>query len=404
MNAKRLLVALIFGLFVATSAFAQKSVSGENFRTLLDMMQVIESESYYQPTAEEMQAFYSCMLARAFARFEFKKDKLKRDVSLPSCFPKDKYARYLPPQAVVEEKKQMEGGFVGIGAEVDSVKEGVLIKELMPGGPAEKSGLFKENDIITAVGESADTMTSLADMPLPDAVGRTVGPAGSVVHLEIIRDGHKLPVITIARGEVKLQEVEVRDLGGIMYLKLFEFMKTNLVAEDLRQPFLEFSRKGTRALIIDLRGNPGGQLGTAMDFLSGFVPESGMIMFETRDRSGAADEPIISTGRGPFAGWTIVVLVDEKSASASEVSAGNLQYWGHTVVGTKTFGKGSMQTGFPLTGDGVLFLTTRHYFLGNGTSPDGVGIMPNVEVADNLATPEDEVLEKAKEIILQKKQ
>ncbi|MBI2038753.1 MAG: PDZ domain-containing protein [Candidatus Niyogibacteria bacterium] len=399
MRRRIVFAALVFAMFTVP-ACAAESASDDGIQAFTDLMTTVEQESYYGPTPKEMRDFSACMLGRAFTRFELEKGELKADITLESCFPKDKYMRY---ESQREFERRSAGSFTGIGVQIGSVSEGVLVVEVIAGGPAEKAGAPRKGDIITASGVKPDAMESLAGLPMADVVDRITGPDGSTVYLEILRDGQKLPLFAIVRGVVKVPSVEIRELGnGIVYLKLFSFDKANLIGDDLKQPFKDFSQKGLHTLVLDLRDNPGGFVHVAVQFLAVFAPQKGALLFESRDRHDVADQRYEAGGRGPYADWTIVVLVNEHSASASEVVSGGLQYWGHTVIGKKTFGKGSMQAAKALADGGMLWLTTRHYFIGGGTSPEGVGITPDVEIADDPATPEDEVLEKAKEIIRQK--
>ena len=206
-------------------------------------------------------------------------------------------------------------------------------------------------------------------------------------------------MIAITRGEVKLISVEFRKLdSGIGYLRLRSFFKINLIEEDVLPALLRLANDGVDRLVIDLRGNPGGLVRNAEQFAEVFAPKDNAFIIEIRGREEGETYASEHFGEkfGLYSGWKTVILVDGKSASASELVAGVMQIWGSKIFGEKTYGKGSMQSVFSLADGGRFKLTTAKWYFSNGKTPDGVGIIPDFAIAkDPNDEKRDAVLEEA---------
>lgn len=379
----RLAVLILAIVFVfAAGAFAQsKFIAAKSAYVYLEILDYIKNYSVYELSEDELAEFSECALGRAFVSIEIpKNEEIKQDIKLPSCFKQDKHARYQDPVDVKLMFQDMVGNFGGIGSEVRPAKDGqgVLVTDVMEGGPAAKSGLLKKDDVIVSAGESADKMRSFTGMSFSRMVGLIRGKLDTEVFLEVVRDGKKLEQFAIVRGEVKIITVEARKLdSGIGYMRVRTFKKEEMVKEDVLPALSKFNEQGVNKLIIDLRGNLGGLAVVAVEFAGLFVPDGNMSIVEFRGRKNKVEEKYLSEQKGRYADLQIAILVDKSSASASEIVSGAMQIWGAKLFGEKTYGKGSVQRVFPLSDGGVFSVTIQKYYLANNTTLDGAGIIPD---------------------------
>ena len=287
----------------------------------------------------------------------------------------DEYSAYLTGSQLEDVFSQIEGNFVGLGIEIKSQTEWLLIVRVIPGGPAAESGILAGDRIVAVDGHPvrATTTDAAADM--------LKGENGSVVHVEIRRDEHRSQTLRLTRRRIDVPSIEnvtmVDRQMGIGYLRLTSFQKTT--SRDVDRALWELNKQGMRGLIIDLRGNPGGLLDAAVEVADKFI-ETGTIV-STRGRGFQEDMDyeahLVGTWRLP-----LVVLVDRESASASEILAGAIQDQGRgTLVGERSYGKGSVQGIFPLHSmNGGIRLTTAKFYSPSGKSISGQGIHPHVRV------------------------
>jgi carboxyl-terminal processing protease len=246
----------------------------------------------------------------------------------------------------------------------------------MYGTPAWRAGLKAGDLIITIDGTPVSKMTYM------EAVNNLRGEPGTSVTIEVLRDGEKL-TFTIVREKIEIKMVLYSfietEKGSIGYVRITRFGEK--ADSDMKNALDKIFEKGVKGLIIDVRDNPGGYLDVALKIVSMFV-DKGVIL---KVRNGFGEEDVYESYGNSYPNVPIVLLVNEGSASASEILTGALKDLGiATVVGRKTFGKGSVQTGFPLSNGGVLFLTTAHYLTPSGKDIHKIGIEPDVLVEESV--------------------
>jgi len=299
----------------------------------------------------------------------------------------DPYSIYLRPAGISSLETQIRGTVMGIGAQVEQ-RNGILtIVSPLRSSPAERAGLKPNDEILKADG------VDLTDMPFLDAVNHVRGPKGTTVELTIRRSGTELK-IKVVRDEVKVPEIEITWQGKIALVKLMQFGKTT--ENELRGALEEVQSQGPSGVIVDLRSNPGGLLHAANLVISNFVPKGTKVAeIISRDGTRTDETTDMPTIRSDV---PVVVLVNEGSASASEIVAGALQDYGRaTVVGTKTFGKGTVQQIIRFNDESGLKITIAEWKTPDGRKIDGVGVRPDVAV--EYKTERDEQMLKALEIL-----
>jgi len=416
---KRLAAAILafsFSALLVVGSSAQDSpevtVVSKRAGALAEIMTAIEKNSFYKLSEKELNDVQECIASRAFLSFEIKKDALKEDFNIPSCFPQDKRAMYLSPDIVKSMATEREGHFGGIGVAIgiDKNTGGMLIKDILPGSPAEKDGRLKAGDVITAAGDFTEgketKMVPFRGFDIRKMAETVRGKPGTKVALEVLRKGLRLPLIVITREDVKIKNIKSSEIEhGIGYLKISSFMNEN-VAENFLDAAMDLEQKGIKKLIIDLRKNGGGLLLGTIDIASLFAPKKGDIILEARwlEQKIGKGQKFPASETGPFSGWKVVVLIDGDSASASEILAGSLKIWGAKVVGVKSYGKGSIQTPMWLSDGGAFHYTSALYYLADGKTPEDGGIEPHFVVEDDPRTPEiDEALAVAIGILMDPK-
>lgn len=308
----------------------------------------------------------------------------------------DKHTSYMSPEEYKQATMPLDGSYEGIGAYVDSSGEYLTIITPMAGSPAETAGL-KSGDEITAI--DGKDMTGID----PNIVLQSVlGPAGSSVVLTIHRpDPDSTFDVTIKRAKIVVPTIESKMLDNqIGYIALATFGDTT--TEDLKKALTELMAQNPKGLILDLRNNGGGYLNTAIEVVSQFVGD-GVVMYE-QEASGTMNEYNAIPG-GLATKIPLVVLVNAGTASASEITAGAIQDYGRGVlVGTTTYGKGSVQNWITLDNDqGAVRITVAHWLTPKQRQINGVGLTPDYVVElteEDITNKNDAQLKKAIEILL----
>lgn len=301
----------------------------------------------------------------------------------------DPHSQFMDPDTYNELKVDTEGKFGGLGIEI-TIKDGLLtVVTPIEDSPAWKAGI-KANDRIVKINNELTR-----DITLTDAVKKLRGKAGAPVTVTVLRDSEKkLIEFKIVRAIIKIQDIKnVRILeDGIGYVRLVEFRENT--APDLAAALEKLQKIGMTSLIIDLRNNPGGLLDTAVQVAEHFIEKNKLIV-STKGRKPAQNMEFAASDDRPLLDIPIVILINEGSASGSEIVAAALQdYRRAIIVGTKSFGKGSVQTIVPLADGSALRLTTSKYFTPLGSMIHGKGVMPDIVVEEEAAGQQEEAAEK----------
>jgi carboxyl-terminal processing protease len=302
----------------------------------------------------------------------------------------DPHSSYLSPDDAANMRVQTRGEFGGLGIEVTQEEGFVKVVSPIDGTPADVAGMMS-GDFITAVdGES------LLGLTLDDAVELMRGPVGSEIVITVVREGEVEPFdVSIIRDTIKLTAVRTRTEGDTVVLRITTFSDQtydsmrDLLAEQVEEAG---GIENVNGLVLDLRNNPGGLLRQAILVSDAFL-EAGEIV-STRGRDPADGERFNAKAGDLVDGLPIVVLINGGSASASEIVAGALQdHRRAIVIGTNSFGKGSVQTVMPLRGDGAMRLTTARYYTPSGRSIQALGISPDIIVVQPRRVEESEEVE-----------
>jgi carboxyl-terminal processing protease len=286
----------------------------------------------------------------------------------------DHYSAYLTGDQLRDIYSQIEGNFVGLGVELKADSGALLIVDVIPRSPAEQAGI-RVNDRITAVdGKPTDSMST------DQAASMLTGAEGSLVRVTVATLGQAPRDIVVRRASVEVPSLEdvkiLNPATGVAYIRIPAFQKTT--ATDLEEALWDLHKQGMRSLIIDLRGNPGGLLTASVEVADKFIADGGIV--STRGRSEQENFSYRAHRPGT---WRVplVVMIDGDSASASEIFAGAIQDSGRgKIVGTRSYGKGSVQGIFPLGKNGAgARLTTARFFSPLGHPISNVGIKPDVD-------------------------
>jgi carboxyl-terminal processing protease len=274
----------------------------------------------------------------------------------------DPHSVYIPPVDLSEMNEDLQGNFQGIGVEFHILNDTVNVVNVLPNGPSEKAGLLAGDQFIK-VEDSAVAGTGIS----PTAIKTLLrGAGGTQVKVTMLR-GKETRVFTIRRGTIPLPSIDAaymlnRETG---FIRVSKFSQTTY--EEFMQSLEKMQAKGLKKLILDLRGNGGGILGEAVDITDEFLDEDKLIVYTQGDK--IAREEYHCKRPGLFEKGKLVVLIDEGSASASEIVAGAVQDWDRgTIVGRRSFGKGLVQEQYDLSDGSALRLTVARYYTPSGRS------------------------------------
>ena len=284
----------------------------------------------------------------------------------------DPHSSFMPPELYKEMQVETQGSFGGLGIEITVRERYLTVVAPIEGTPADRAGIVAGDRIIRIDGAATK------DMTLVDAVRKLRGPKGTPVTITILREDQDPFDVTVTRDIIEVHSVRTSDLGdGIGYIRLISFQERT--SRDLQDELKALREKGMRGLVLDLRNNPGGLLTQAVQIADLFL-EKGKLIVYTEGRAKSQNLSFVDQHDNPQ-DFPMVVLVNKGSASASEIVAGALQdHQRAVVVGTQTFGKGTVQTVIPLNDGSGLRLTTAKYFTPNKRAIDGAGLTPDIVV------------------------
>ncbi len=300
-------------------------------------------------------------------------------------FSLDSYSQFLTPEDYGNLLVETEGQFGGLGIEI-TIRQGVLtIVSPIEDTPAWQAGLKPGDIIIKIDGELTK------DITINEAVKKLRGKPGSSVTITILRETtRKVQDVTLTRAIIKIKDIKHAMIldNGIGYVRIAEFRETT--ANDLNKGLEDLNKQGLKALIIDVRNNPGGLLNSAIDVSSSFL-ETGKVVVSTKSRDEAEVVYKSLPFQKKYLDIPIVVLINQGSASGSEIVAAALRENKRAILlGQTTFGKGSVQTIIPLSDGSALRLTTSKYYTPSGASIHEKGVNPDIEVGEEAASEDKE--------------
>jgi len=287
----------------------------------------------------------------------------------------DPYTSFLPKKEAAFFDEDISGNFSGVGMEVGLRNNVITVIAPLAGTPAEAAGIRAGDFIVQIDGQSTEVMT------VERAVRLIRGEEGTVVELVIAREGEsEFLTIQITRAQIEIPTVKTETRDGIFIITLYSF---NALAEmKMQEALREYVRSGSTKLVLDLRGNPGGFLQSAVSIASFFLPTGKVVL---RESSGTTNREVVFRSSGKtlkqFAPEEMVVLIDRGSASASEILAGALGYHGYaTILGTPSFGKGSVQELISLPSGAALKVTVARWLTPGGISISEGGLTPDIVI------------------------
>ncbi len=294
----------------------------------------------------------------------------------------DPHTSFLSPDSLKEMQVETSGGFGGLGIEITLRDDNLTVVSTFAGAPAFRAGLHPGDRII-----EIDGLTT-KDMEIADAVQRMRGKPGTKVVIRVMRDGlaPEGKDFKIEREVVHVQSVRTHDLGnGVGYVRVRQFQQDT--AQDLEAAIDSLTKAGMKAMVLDLRNNPGGLLTAAVEVSEKFLDDGKLVVY-TEGRARNQNMRFTAHAKQPHTKLPMVVMVNQGTAGESEIVAGALQdYRRAKIVGAQSFGKGTLQTVIPLSDGAGLRLTTAMWFTPTGRSIRGGGIGPDVVVEPPKEVP-----------------
>jgi carboxyl-terminal processing protease len=290
----------------------------------------------------------------------------------------DPHSSYMNAKQFADMQIQTKGAFGGLGLQVTEDQGLIKVISPMDDTPASRAGMKPGDLILSLDGKSVEGLS------LDDAVEKMRGNPGSTITISVKREHIDKPIdVTMTRELIHIQVVKSALYGDVAYIRLASFdEESDTKLREAIDRLKAQSHGNLRGVVFDLRNNPGGLLDQAVDICEDFIPEGEIV--STRARHPEESQRWDAKGTDLTDGLPLVVLINGGSASASEIVAGALQDHRRAIIlGTRSFGKGSVQTVFPIDGEGALRLTTARYYTPSGRSIQGLGIAPDVPVAES---------------------
>lgn len=295
---------------------------------------------------------------------ELNSNKLAEDAIIGLLEKLDPHSNYMTPEEVKEMNEPLQGNFDGIGIQFNMLTDTLYVVQVIPGGPSEKVGILTGDRIIRV----NDTLIAGVKMKNTDIMSRLRGPKGTAVNVKVLRNKNpKLLNFKIIRDKIPIYSLDasymVDETTG--YIKLNRFSATT--HDEFKTALDKLMQQGMQNLVLDLQNNGGGYLGAAIEIANEFLKQGSLIVYTEGARQKR--ENALATNKGAMQNGRLVVLVDESSASASEIVSGAIQDWDRgVIVGRRTFGKGLVQRPVPLPDGSMIRLTTARYYTPTGRS------------------------------------
>ena len=338
---KRIILLLLAGSLFATSLSAQRGNNLEARKLQLALYAI--SNLYVDPTNET---------------------QLVEDAIVGMLEKLDPHSTYTDPEETKEMTEPLQGNFDGIGIQFNMLTDTLYVIQVIPGGPSEKVGLMAGDRIIMV----DDTLIAGVKMKNTDVMKRLRGPKNTEVRVKVLRQGvPDLIEFKITRGKIPMYSLDAAYMADKTtgYIKLNRFAASS--ADEFKEALKKLRKQGMKNLILDLQGNGGGYLNIAIDLADEFLDKDKLIVYTEGNKQPR--EEAKSTARGDFEEGRLVVLVDEASASASEILSGAIQDWDRgVIVGRRTFGKGLVQKPIPMPDGSMIRLTVARYYTPTGRS------------------------------------
>lgn len=304
----------------------------------------------------------------------------------------DPHSIYMDKNMYTQLMQHTEGAFGGIGVTMGFKDSKVTIVSVLEGTPGEEAGLLAGDEILAVDG------TAVTELQPEEVVLHIRGEVGTQVALTVHREGQADADYQITRGTIRVPSVKGTEIEGteLGYIRIASFAENT--GKEFKEEFKKLKEAGVKGLVIDLRQNPGGLITSCVEVAREVVPKGPIVSVVEKSGDREEYDSDLEETQMP-----IVVLMDNGSASASEILAGALQDTGAgTIVGTQSYGKGSVQIVVPLMNEDGLKLTVAKYYTPSGRSIDGTGITPDVEESLQAGSSVDSQLEKAKEVLQEK--
>lgn len=348
----------------------------QRFILFLLLIAAVSAQAQQQPPLNEEARKLSLALyaISSFYVDSVNNGKLAEDAIVGMLEKLDPHSNYMDKEETKEMTEPLQGNFDGIGIQFNLLTDTLYVIQVVPGGPSEKVGLLAGDRII----QVDDTLIAGVDMKTTDIMKRLRGKKGTEVRVKVLRNNNpELIEFKIIRGQIPIYSLDAAYMAdkNTGYIKLNRFAATTV--EEFRDALKKLKAQGMKQLILDLQYNGGGYLNAAIELADEFLGSNRLIVYTEGNQQPRSDAN--SSGKGDFEEGRLIVLVDESSASASEIVSGAVQDWDRgVIVGRRTFGKGLVQKPIPLPDGSMMRLTVARYY-----TPTGRCIQKPYEKGDN---------------------